>query len=1049
MQHDLYERFRTPPNTFRGKPLWSWNGELDRDQLLKQIHAFKEMGFGGFYMHSRVGLKTEYLGEEWMALTRECAEEAKRLGMEAWLYDEDRWPSGTAGGRVTEEPRYRLKFMKADPIATDAFEWTEAVVAAFHCRMEGINIRHCVQLKKGFTEQLPQDGMVLVFTVTEMQTSSFYNGSTYLDTLNREATDRFLALTHDKYNEACGDLFGSHIQGIFTDEPHRGSLLDGFGILNPDKERHVPWTYDLFDRFRSAFGYDLIPHLPELFYRLDGNVVSQVKWHYVELLQMMFLDNFAVPMQDWCRKHGLRLTGHVLHEDSLTAQTAMSGSVMRYYEYMDDPGIDVLTEANRCYWIAKQLSSVARQFGKKWLFSELYGATGWQMSFQGHKAVGDWQALFGINARSHHLAWYSMEGEAKRDFPGTIGPQCSWWQEYEKVETYFSRMAVAMSEGNAVCDVLVLNPVESVWCQVYSGWSSMLVPKSPEVIEVERQYKDLFQWLSSSQIDFDYGDEHHLSRYGSVEVNDSGEPELRIGESTYRVVIVAGMLTIRTSTLQLLDAFLQAGGRVVVAGTAPTYVDALPSQAARHTLGRTLAVEWSEAAVVDACSTSLRVLAEATDSGTDEPVRDIYCQIRMVDGGYLVMFQNTDRSHWLRNVRLRLKNIRGIAEQWNVLTGERVRVPAVETVEGLELLAEFPPSGEQLYFVRALPDDAVPLQESFEETVAGDWTGPFAYRLSESNVCVLDRAAYRIDDGDWQDEDDILKVDRAVRDHFKVEWRNNKMIQPWYALANGEWPSEPLGRISLAFRFHLDSFTTDRHWHLAMEHPERFTLFVNDVPLPNVPVPGEWVDPCFRLLPLPASMLREGENRIVLETAFHERVDLEVVYILGDFGVKLKSTEKQIVALPERMGIGDLAEQGLPFYGGMIAFQLDADERRLWGDENGNTDVHLLRLQAINGACAKVVYGNGEAQSMPWMPYEANITLPMLSKDQFELQLFLSRRNTFGPLHMKPAQSNAYSPEHFHTTGDRYCDAYELWPAGIPMPPQHIVRRRVSQSTRT
>ncbi|MFB9756294.1 glycosyl hydrolase [Paenibacillus hodogayensis] len=1048
MQHSLYERFLNPPNSFRGKPLWSWNGELDREQLLKQIHTFKLMGFGGFYMHSRVGLKTEYLGDEWMTFTRECAEEAKRIGMEAWLYDEDRWPSGTAGGSVTQEPRYRLKFIKVDAVEPDAFQWTEAVVAAFHCHMDGIAIRQCVQLRKESMERLPHEGAVLVFTVTEMQSTSFYNGSTYLDTLNREATNRFLELTHDKYNQVCGDLFGSHIQGIFTDEPHRGALLDGFGILNPDKERHAPWTYDLFDRFRSTFGYDLIPHLPELFYRLDGNVVSQVKWHYVELLQRMFLDNFAVPMQEWCRKHGLRLTGHVLHEDSLTAQTAMSGSVMRYYEYMDDPGIDVLTEGNRCYWIAKQLSSVARQFGKQWLFSELYGATGWQMSFQGHKAVGDWQALFGINARSHHLAWYTMEGEAKRDFPGTIGPQCSWWQEYEKVETYFSRIAVVMSEGKAACDVLVLNPVESVWCQVYSGWSSMLAANSPEVIEIERQYKELFHWLSSAQIDFDYGDEHHLSRYGSVEADESGEPVLQLGASSYRLIIVAGMLTIRSSTLQLLQAFLQAGGRVVIAGTPPAYANALPSQAIVQALGRAIDVEWSQAAITEACSPSLRVRAQASEMKTEEPVRDIYCQIRKSDDGYLVLFQNMDRGRWLRNVRLRL-NIRGIAEQWNALTGERLRVPATDTADGLDIIADFPPSGEQLYFVRTFPDDSVPLQPSYEETVVRQWTGPFAYRLSEPNVCLLDRAAYRIDDGDWQEEDEILKVDRALRDHYEVEWRNNKMIQPWYARAHGQWPSEPLGRISLAFRFQIDHFPTEGQWYLAMEHPENFTILVNDAPLPNGPVPGEWVDPCFQLLPLAASLLSVGENRIVLETAFHERVDLEAVYILGNFGVKLQNTEKQIVALPERMEMGDLAEQGLPFYGGMIAFLFDADEQRGRSYEDRTADVHILRLPAINGACAKVVFGNGGTQTMPWMPYEADITQPMQTGGSFELQLFLTRRNTFGPLHMVPAHSNAYSPDHFHTINDRYSEDYMLWPAGIPMPPQHIIRRNVSQTTRT
>ena len=36
-----------------------------------------------------------------MGYIRHCIDEAKDNQMLAWLYDEDRWPSGTAGGRVT------------------------------------------------------------------------------------------------------------------------------------------------------------------------------------------------------------------------------------------------------------------------------------------------------------------------------------------------------------------------------------------------------------------------------------------------------------------------------------------------------------------------------------------------------------------------------------------------------------------------------------------------------------------------------------------------------------------------------------------------------------------------------------------------------------------------------------------------------------------------------------------------------------------------------------------------------------------------------------
>ncbi|UKI30456.1 MAG: hypothetical protein L6W00_21240 [Lentisphaeria bacterium] len=59
---------------------------------------FPAHGDGGFHMHARTGLATPYLGPEFMARVRDCVREARNSGMLAWLYDEDRWPSGAAGG---------------------------------------------------------------------------------------------------------------------------------------------------------------------------------------------------------------------------------------------------------------------------------------------------------------------------------------------------------------------------------------------------------------------------------------------------------------------------------------------------------------------------------------------------------------------------------------------------------------------------------------------------------------------------------------------------------------------------------------------------------------------------------------------------------------------------------------------------------------------------------------------------------------------------------------------------------------------------------------
>lgn len=59
-----------------------------------------------------------------------CTEEAAACGLESWLYDEDKWPSGTASGVVTANPEYRMKFIYLETFAGDAFDfesWASAV----------------------------------------------------------------------------------------------------------------------------------------------------------------------------------------------------------------------------------------------------------------------------------------------------------------------------------------------------------------------------------------------------------------------------------------------------------------------------------------------------------------------------------------------------------------------------------------------------------------------------------------------------------------------------------------------------------------------------------------------------------------------------------------------------------------------------------------------------------------------------------------------------------------------------------------------------------
>ncbi len=1011
----LTAEFSNPGPEFRGKPFWSWNGVLREDELLRQIGVLKEMGMGGYFMHSRTGLATEYLGEEWFRLINACADEGARLGMEAWLYDEDRWPSGTAGGLVTADLKYRQKYMSMNTFAPKEFQWRDDAVAVFACKLDGTSYTDCQRIERDTPAKSLAGKTILVFTIEDASPSSFYNGNTDVDRLNREATEHFIQLTHEKYREQCGDRLGKSIPGIFTDEPHRGAAFSAFSLDNPNQFRMTPWTERLPEEFQKRFGGDLIAQLPELFLKKDGHAVAPVKWQYMELLQELFLENWCKPCREWCDREHMIFTGHFLHEDNLTSQAAVHGSLMRAYEYQQYPGVDVLSEGNRNYWIVKQLSSAARQLGQTRLLSELYGCTGWQFNFQSHKAVGDWQALFGINLRCQHLSWYTMGGEAKRDYPASIFFQSGWWRDYHFVEDYYARLNLLLAQGRPACDVLVLNPIESVWCQVGVGWARHLSPQTKEIKDLEKAYEELFFWLTGAHIDFDYGDEEMFARLCRVE-RDGNEPVLRFGKADYRVAIVPKMTTIRSSSLALLDEFRRAGGKVVFAGDAPAYVDVLPSPRAAELAKQAVPVAWKGDALAAAVKDSLRLPVEIVDEkGAAQTA--IFCQVRDNGSTKILAAINTSTGDWHRGVTLRLRTEAAVSE-WNCLTGERTAVATRIHSGWTEFTADFAPSGEHVYVLSQAQIPELSPQPGLKEVSQQVCAGPFAYTLNEPNVCVLDLADYQINDQPVKNETEILKIDRAARHAFGLPPRGGDMVQPWFS-KKFEAKPEPKGALRMSFAFEVETMPAGAV-QLALEEPENFAITLNGKPL-SAAIEGWWVDPAIKTLALPVDLLKPGENRIELTTDFRQDMNLEAMYLLGQFGVRLDGTKKSLTALPENLAVGDLAGQGLPFYSGAVTYRVPVSGKP------GSGQRAFLVTPKFEAACIKAA----PAKIIPWPPYECDVTAELQQGDVLDVQAVLTRRNTFGPLHQVPVRAGSYGPGNWLTEGKGWSQTYQLYPAGL------------------
>ena len=191
------ELFKNPTSEYRSAPFWGWNCELEENELLRQIDIFKKMGFGGFHIHPRSGMRTKYLGEEYMKLVSACTKKAGEENMLAWLYDEDRWASGSAGGFVTGIKKYRERTVLFTVKRKEDAEEKESAIEngkPYLLNVFDICLRSDGTLEsyRVIGEAEDASGVKWYAYSVNPRELGWYNNNTYVDSLNPEAIEKFM-----------------------------------------------------------------------------------------------------------------------------------------------------------------------------------------------------------------------------------------------------------------------------------------------------------------------------------------------------------------------------------------------------------------------------------------------------------------------------------------------------------------------------------------------------------------------------------------------------------------------------------------------------------------------------------------------------------------------------------------------------------------------------------------------------------------------------------------------------------------------------------------
>lgn len=950
--------FKNPPVEYRSAPFYSLNDLLDTTEVIRQVKGFKDAGFGGSFLHSRGGLLTEYLGTEWWEVMDVAVRASKEVGLKVWFYDEDKWPSGFAGGKI--------------PLISEEF----------HARCLS-RIDKNEKIRKG--HQLIYEDEHYKYIVNKARMGNgWFNGTCYSDLLNPEVVKSFIDSAYVPYLDRYKKDVGKTVLGIFTDEPQISPRVsDG-------KEGSVSFSPVIVDRFREMHGYDLIPVIHMLFDTI-GNY-KKVRYDYYQTISRCFEESFTQQIGNYCADVNAVMTGHLNGEEDFNSAMVNSGNSMINYRHMQMPGIDQLGLHYSPLNVPKSVSSVANQYGISRRMSESYGISGQNMSFEDRKWLLDWLTINGINFIVPHLTSYSMKGERKRDYPPNFSDAQPYWGYNNLFEDYSARMCYVNTIGKYAADLLLIHPLESEYLGVEN--------------DSYHNYDLCMNLLQRSHRNFDLGDEQIMSEIARVERN-----ELVMGDMSYKLIVLPSMLVIRGTTLELLERFNAAGGKILVFDNYPEYVDGELNPNAIELL-TSISRLVTKNDLVEVLDKILPTEYEIRGEGNEL----IWTHYREVEQGGILQLSNTSRLKEI-DIELLFSSTSTDLALWNPEDGTSMKlIPGADGRIKLHFAAT-----QSWIITFGTASKEVDTSQVYQfpglKTVLTQIQGPWKGKRLNPNALILDFARYSTDNGKtYSDLEPII----GIHQRLTKERYNGKLI--------------------LAYELQVAKVPTN--YSLVIEQPHLYMITVNDTPI-NFEGNTFYFDHSFRVQDI-SGTLREGVNEICLVVDYVapkksslnaiERygTEIESIYLIGDFAVTaIPSTkpfsisqkyedkvlvEKDVhhmsrfeITTEQELFENDLVLQGYPFYAGKFLLN-----NTFTIDKIDHAKQYFLTLPSFESIVVTVRLNGVEYDPKIFSPWEVDITkLLKEGENSVEIELVNSLRNLLGPHHHANGELKEVGPESF------------------------------------
>ena len=948
MKDILKHNFENPDAFYRPAPFWSWNSDMNGDEIERQIGDFKSHGFGGAFAHPRLGMICEYLSDDYFRAMERALQSSKENGLKLYLYDENTWPSGLAGGLVPEADSETMGALAKYRICdTSELDFSGDVIFA-------AEYGSGYELSKNLTDTAPGEWkkycekVMVVYEAFPFR-SDWNGGFSYTDLTNKKTIELFLKITHEEYYKRFAEDFGTVIPAIFSDEADIYS--EGLNT--------VPYTPNIIKRFKELNGYSLEKNISAVFRNVKADFLDfpaeKIRHDYYYTLHELWIESFVKPISEWCDDHGIAWTGHdVEHQWPQAHMGRISPSVQTTYEFRQWPGLDLLlcdhlrdypSEFDKIEMA--EVRSSANQFAKKRTICEAYGAGGYHSTLDDYKRIGDYLFVNGINFLIPHLSLFSYMGSRKRDCPQSFDRRQPWWDEYTEFNDYFGRASYILSQGKAVQRILLLNPSTTGYlipAEEAEGFvdhqTSPDCIKNPDMSD----FLSVFDMLCREMWDFDIGDEYSVERNAKITGG-----RLTVGEQTYDTVVVSrDMKNIRLPVAELLIEFMKAGGTVVSTGDAGEYI----SGSVGCVQTGLLRSSWQTVNGADGLEAFLNIRFEKYIV-SDRPWQKGVASIRRVmdDGRVCLFLVNHSMGDFECSVR-----VRGTcASEWNLFDGSSKGIECVKRGEYITFAVKLARCQSILIMVNdenpipaALPAAEKVLDMTMDSIVP-----------EKDNMLTLDHCSLEVNGKTFPERYFIETCDElfSEMDLGGDVWTRGIQFHTKFMDENKRFGPESAFKVS--YRFNVKKGFVPDCLRAVAERPEVMKLSINSH---DVPCSGEKhiLGDEFGVFDI-SEYVTEGENVIALSCEkFDVLCEIEAVFLEGSFSVKMDGG-KFVICPPESIGYGSWTSQGLVFYPHAVRYNYSFDVEKI--PENAVLSLDKYEAAAVsltvNGQYVSVIGRNG------------------------------------------------------------------------------------------